>query len=56
MPIHFEEVTGSIEAPRRADEAAESARQTPPAMDDFDARLQRALRLRLERAARLSDD
>lgn len=54
MPIHFEEVTGSIEAPRRGSEAPKAAPQTPPS-EDFGERLERALRVQAERAARLCD-
>ena len=54
MAIHFEEVTGEIEAPRGAEEGREAARPPNPP-EDFDARLERALRLREERLARLDD-
>lgn len=54
MAIHFEEVTGEIEPPRRSEESQEAPRQ-PARPEDFDARLERALRLRAERLARLDD-
>lgn len=54
MPIIFEEVTGEIEVPQRPAESSEAQRQPPPE-EDFDARLERALRLREERLARLCD-
>jgi hypothetical protein len=54
MPIHFEEVTGEIESPRRAEEPQQAPRQ-PARPEDADARLERDLRLREERLARLCD-
>jgi hypothetical protein len=55
MPIHFEEVSGEIEAPQRAGEAPAAA-PSAPAGEDLGERLERALRLQAERAARLRDD
>ena len=52
MPIQFEEVTGQIDAPSSP---GASASTPPPASEDLDARLERALALQAERAARLND-
>lgn len=55
MPIHFEEVTGEIERPERSE--SEPQRTPMPVTEDvFDLRLERALRLMAERAARLAAD
>jgi hypothetical protein len=55
MPITFEDVSASIEAPPPA---ADAAPQAPPRQpdDELPLRLEQALRLRAERLARLSAD
>ncbi|HNQ03547.1 MAG TPA: hypothetical protein PKH69_02940 [Thiobacillaceae bacterium] len=56
MPIVFDEVIGEIEAPHRSEEGQDPA-PSPSSVrpEDFDARLELALRLREERLARLCD-
>jgi len=55
MPIHFEEVSATVAPPETPSSGTQSA--TPaPAEDEFGARLEQALHLLNERAARLSDD
>ena len=55
MPITFEDVSASIDAPSPpADEAPQVAPRTPD--DELALRIEQTLRLRAERLARLSTD
>ena len=56
MPITFEDVSASIDAPPPppADAAAQAAPRTPD--DELALRIEQTLRLRAERLARLSTD
>jgi hypothetical protein len=54
MPIHFEDVTGTIDRPKSEGEPPQKA--APAADQDVAAQLESALRLIAERAARLSSD
>ena len=55
MPITFEDVSASIDAPPPT---ADAAPQAPPRApdDELSLRIEQALRLRAERLARLSTD
>ena len=54
MPITFEDVSASIDAPPPADAAPQAAPRTPD--DELALRIEQTLRLRAERLARLSTD
>lgn len=56
MPITFEEVTATVEHEQRSDSSAGTAATPPAPQEDFASQFERALQLRAEREARLSDE